>query len=157
MSYQLPMFRDGKAPSTIVVPVIQDKPPIAKRAGTVLTPGAKRGIYGPGKYRKLMQHGVLDVAQRIYQHGGEKGNFIYRNKNLVSLAMPVWVQIVDQADRIEMIDHHDNQCYSLLMAIARDTGTRYDAGFGPRIGWPTPWWTLTDADGQVVYTGKPLR
>ena len=97
---------------------------------------------------------MLDVAQRIYQAGGEKGNWIYRNLNLVSLAMPVWVQICDQADTIEMIDHRQNTCYSLSMTVARHNGTPYTAGFGPRIGWPLPWFSIFDADGKTIYHGR---
>ena len=154
MSIQLGLFGNPvPVRGTIVVPVITDKPAVRQRAGTPLTPGAKRSIYGPGKYGKTKQHGVLDVAQRIYQAGGEKGNWIYRNLNLASLAMPVWVQIMDQADTLEMIDHRQNTCYSLPMAVARHSGTEYTAGFGPRIGWPLPWFDIRDANGRLLQAG----
>jgi hypothetical protein len=140
MDKQLGLFGDStpvKRPG-IVVPVVT----------------AKIQVFATGKFGKRKAHGVIDVALRIAQLGGEPGNFIYRKLNIVTMAHEVWEQIRAQCDRIEIIDHTMNRCYSIPTWICRKhTGTVYNAGIGDRIGWDAEWWTITDANGEVVQPG----
>lgn len=141
-----------KATATVVVPVVQAKPDTPRRAGTTLTPGAKRSIYGPGQYgKRLKEHGVLDEALRLYQTGGESGNFIYRRLNMVTLDLSVWRKVDGRCETLEWVDHTRNVCYRLTTWAARYYGGhRYDAGIGERVGWPVTWCQITDASGTVL-------
>jgi hypothetical protein len=141
------------------VPVVADKPsPSSGRAGTRLTDGAKIAIYGPGANGIACQHGTLDMAKRLYQCGGEAGNFIYRRLQLVSMALVVWERIQMDCNRLEFIDHMQNQCYAIRTYCCRlHPGQRYDAGIGPRIGWPIDWFEISDAAGVVLTPGNPPR
>jgi hypothetical protein len=114
-------------------PVVRDKPPVERRAGTRLTPGAKLAVYSSASGRPR-QHGTLDLAQRLYQGGGERGNFIFRRRGLVTLALDVWERIRGAVDTIELIDHTSNRCYRIPAAYCRRHGGEvYTAGSGQLI------------------------
>lgn len=139
----------------LTVEKIEDKPDPRRRAGTPLTPGSRRNIYGPKKGGGKHSHGILDIAKRLYQTGGERGNFIYRQRSLVSMSYDVWRQIMGQADVIEFIDHTSNVCYRLSGQWIIEGVTPYDIGYGQRVGWPLAWFDVLDANQKVIQPGRP--
>ena len=122
--------------------------PVEERAGTVLDWRAHNCIEVMGPtYRGGPEqvHGVLDRRQRVYQSGGELRNFLFWKEGLMSLAFGVWVQIQDQAEWIELIDHELNHCYRIRVAVAADKGHAYEAGIGLRWGVPRELWARSGA------------
>jgi hypothetical protein len=140
----------------IKVEKVTDKPAVARRAGTPLTPGSKRAVYGPGYNGKGQKsHGTLDTAQRLYQTGGERDDFVYRRLNLVSMSYVIWQQIRGHVDAIEFIDHITNTCYRLSGQDRLRSGLAlYNAGFGQRAGWPLPWFDVIDGKGEILSHSK---
>lgn len=118
---------------------------IVNRAGTHLSPSA----YPIVVHR--LHHGMLDKAQRVYQHGGEANNFIRWSMKAISIDHDVWLVIHDLVDRIEMVDHTKNRCYVVDIETAHTSGTTYtDAKIGARYAIPLSCWRILDADGVLI-------
>lgn len=148
--------RRRKAPA---VPVVEQKPEVSGRAGSHLSLGSKVSVWARGKDpTKKEVHGTLDMAKRIYQTGGEAGNFILRSKGLITMALDAWRRAEDGSDTMEFIDHTRNVCYRVrTYVLRRNRGTQYDAGIGERIGWPIDWFDIVDAQERVLTPGNPPK
>jgi hypothetical protein len=128
----------------------QDREVIPKRAGTHLS-AAKVPVMVRGADGRFKQHGSIDTQQRIYQHGGELGNFVRWSKHAITLSSEAWHQMGGLVDRIEMIDHGRNECYSVSSADAHRHASFYaDPKLGRRVAVPLDAWDVYDADGQLV-------
>ena len=124
----------------------------SRRAGTVIDHRWSHPIMGTGKRRT--QHGLYDESQRIYQTGGELDKFVFWKMKLVSLSYEAWVQVVEKADWIEIIDNVRNECWRVPMARARKHAVRYEAGIGPRVGIPIKHWSIYTAKGTCKQEGQ---
>lgn len=125
--------------------------PRALRAGTVLDHRFCQRIAAPsGRDGRYRLHGMLDRRQRVYQAGGETGNFFFWKSQpaLLSLDLDVWRQIAPQVDTIEMVDHGRNEVW-VVDVICAQLGQTYEAGIGSRWGVPMPCCQLVQADGVV--------
>jgi hypothetical protein len=102
----------------------------------------------------VLQHGLYDEKQRVYQTGGELSNFVFWKRKQVTLAYDAWRQIYQRADWIEVIDHERNEAWRISMAKALKYGVKYDAGIGPRIGIPMEFWDVITSRGTYRQEGK---
>jgi hypothetical protein len=125
----------------------------SRRAGTVLDHRWVHPISSMGKKRRT-QHGLYDESQRLYQTGGELDKFVFWKMKLVSLSYEAWVQVVEKADWIEIIDNVRNECWRIPMARARKHAVRYEAGIGPRVGIPIKHWSIYTAKGTCKQEGE---
>jgi len=121
--------------------------PVKLRAGTHIDwRTTVRSIDGPAYNggRNTTVHGYLDLRQRVYQSGGELKNFLYQKERLLSLALSVWLQVQDEAEWLELIDHELNRCYRIRTKLAAKAGRQYQAGIGPRWGVPIGLWDVSE-------------
>lgn len=135
------------------------RPKTAARAGTVLDHRFTEAVKADG-LREHQTHGLIDRRQRVYQCGGEARNFVYQKLGLVTLAGPVWEQVIASVEWLEWIDHELNQCWRITLERASRLMECYEDGIGWRVGIPTWAFDVIDADGVLVTAGrdtKPLR
>lgn len=122
-----------------------DRLPIEKRMGTRVDPAYAQPIIGLAKHGR-MRHGTILRNERVYQGGGELGNFMLHKRQLITIAMDVWTQLQRGVDVIEMIDHRANRCFRITFASARDHGYAYDEGIGMRWGIPVEYWMVEQGE-----------
>lgn len=129
-----------------------DRAATAERAGTRLDPRWVHEISSGNGLRG--RHGLLDESKRLYQTGGERKNFIYWKRGLVSIALDVWQQVEKKTDWIEIIDHERNECWRIAVAKARKNVVVYEAGAGQRVGIPIKYWDVINAEGNFLVKGR---
>jgi hypothetical protein len=134
-------------------PAVPTKREASRRAGTVIDHRWAHKIMGGRKARPNIL-GLYDESQRLYQTGGELERFVFWKMKLVSLPYEAWVQVVEKADWIEIIDHTRNECWRVPMARARKHAVRYEAGVGPRVGIPIKHWSIWTAKGTCKQEGQ---
>lgn len=128
---------------------IVDKPGKEQRAGTKLSDQAFPVLAGPAGQKKV--HGQLDPKLRVYQSGGEAGNFIKWNIKAITLAMEVWDTLGAAVDLIELVDHARNEVYQTTMEEAYLQGYTYpDPKLGVRYAIPLACWVVYSADGMPL-------
>jgi len=109
--------------------------PPKQRPGTQLSKNAVK-VYDSA-IRSNVAMGMLDRKQALFQTGGEARNFIFRKKQWITLPESVWVDLLqEEIDLIEWVDHQKNRCFSIPMHVATQVVQTYDAGIGPRVGFP---------------------
>lgn len=131
-----------------------DRLPIEKRVGTRVRPEYAVPVFGAAKFG-TMRHGTILRNERVYQGGGELGNFMYHRERVISIGLDVWERIQRGVDVIEMIDHRANRCFRITMDDARQFGYVYDAGIGPRWGVPVDLWAVEQGERPPL-PGRPL-
>lgn len=134
---------------------------IPRRAGTHLDHRFTKPVMATAR-NGTRQHGVIDTRNEIYQCGGESRNFIYANKNWVSMAESIWRTLLPPETGIpvvkamEFIDHGENICYRISMREAIKNVHYYTAGIGLRVGFPVERFIVYDADGVPILRVPPV-
>lgn len=145
---QVPAFfeEDAAQPEVPYVGPGVDREEVVHRAGTQLDHRWTHRIKGKGR-KGVLQHGLYDERQRVYQTGGELSNFVLWSRKLVTFAHDAWLQVFMRTDWFEVIDHEKNECWRISGEKARKHAVKYNAGIGVRIGIPMDLWDVVTARG----------
>ncbi len=134
---------------TNLCPPEKVRPTVSRRAGATINHKLARPLYATVRGRRS-KNGLYDPSQRLYQCGGEFSSFVYWKRREITLPKEVWDAIAAGCGWLEFIDHEKNVCWRVAAETWKAHAQEYNAGIGVRLGLGLDYFTVLDAEGNIV-------